>query len=60
VIRISKIEMLDEIEELDLVLEHYAITWGFKLPDGDEKTKHWNEWGLKKKRNVVVEEDDDE
>ncbi|KAJ3862700.1 hypothetical protein EV359DRAFT_83069 [Lentinula novae-zelandiae] len=26
--RISKLEMLDEIEELNLVLEHYAITWG--------------------------------
>jgi [phosphatase 2A protein]-leucine-carboxy methyltransferase len=57
VIRISKIEMLDEIEELDLVLEHYAVTWGFKLPDGDGETKHWNGWGLKK-RNVVVEDDD--
>jgi hypothetical protein len=42
-----------------LVLEHYAITWGFKRPDGDGEMKHWNEWGLKK-RSVVVEEDDDE
>ncbi|WVN86605.1 uncharacterized protein L203_101773 [Cryptococcus depauperatus CBS 7841] len=28
--RISKLEILDEIEELRLVLEHYVITWGTK------------------------------
>jgi len=22
------LEMLDEVEELDLVLDHYAVTWG--------------------------------
>ncbi|KAG8732448.1 carboxy methyl transferase for protein phosphatase 2A [Ceratobasidium sp. 423] len=27
--RISRLEHLDEIEELELVLEHYAITWGY-------------------------------
>lgn len=26
--RISKLEMLDEIEELELVLSHYAVSWG--------------------------------
>lgn len=26
--RISKLEFLDEIEELELVLSHYAISWG--------------------------------
>lgn len=26
--RVAKIEMIDEVEELNLVLEHYAITWG--------------------------------
>ncbi|ETW74838.1 hypothetical protein HETIRDRAFT_332300 [Heterobasidion irregulare TC 32-1] len=30
--RLSTLELLDEIEELDLVLAHYAITWGIKLP----------------------------
>lgn len=28
--RISKLEILDEIEELRLVLEHYVIAWGTK------------------------------
>ncbi|WVW82772.1 hypothetical protein I302_104783 [Kwoniella bestiolae CBS 10118] len=31
--RISKIEILDEIEELKLVLEHYVIAWGIKGDD---------------------------
>ena len=29
---LSTLELLDEIEELDLVLAHYAITWSIKLP----------------------------
>ncbi|KAF5393277.1 hypothetical protein D9757_000448 [Collybiopsis confluens] len=45
--RISKLEMLDEIEELDLVLEHYAITWGLSLTSSSMGT--WSEWGLVKR-----------
>ncbi len=42
--------MLDEIEELELVLAHYAITWGIKLPPkADELKARWREWGLRKK-----------
>ncbi|BGP18664.1 hypothetical protein JCM10213_002908 [Rhodosporidiobolus nylandii] len=26
--RVAKIEQIDEVEELNLVLEHYAVTWG--------------------------------
>lgn len=26
--RVGKIEMIDEVEELNLVLAHYAVTWG--------------------------------
>lgn len=26
--RIAGLEMLDEVEELELVLEHYGVTWG--------------------------------
>ncbi|GBE80746.1 Leucine carboxyl methyltransferase 1 [Sparassis crispa] len=45
--RISHLEMLDEIEELELVLEHYAITWGLKLPpDGSGLKAKWETWGL--------------
>ncbi|TIA68524.1 hypothetical protein E3P92_03731 [Wallemia ichthyophaga] len=28
--RISKLEILDEIEELSLILQHYSISWGMK------------------------------
>ena len=44
--------MLDEIEELELVLAHYAITWGAKLPPNatDLKAK-WASWGLRRKVN---------
>ncbi|KAI0776248.1 leucine carboxyl methyltransferase [Trametes elegans] len=48
--RISQLEMLDEIEELELVLAHYAISWGVKLPkNADELKARWLEWGLKRK-----------
>lgn len=32
--RVSKLENLDEVEELNLVLEHYAVTWGNVGEDG--------------------------
>ncbi|EMD33157.1 hypothetical protein CERSUDRAFT_118220 [Gelatoporia subvermispora B] len=45
--RISQLEMLDEIEELELVLEHYMIAWGIKLPQDKQTLKaKWNTWGL--------------
>lgn len=30
--RISKLEFLDEVEELELVLDHYCVAWGVKVP----------------------------
>ena len=33
--------MLDEIEELDLVLEHYVVAWGSKGLSGEGEA-----WGL--------------
>lgn len=48
--RISQLEMLDEIEELELVLAHYAITWGVKLPANSRDLKaRWADWGLSRK-----------
>jgi hypothetical protein len=44
--RIGKLEMLDEVEELDLVLEHYAVTWGVKLPSDGSTTAAWDRWGM--------------
>lgn len=43
--RISTLEFLDETEELDLVLDHYAISWGLYLPP--DHVGFWNHWGLK-------------
>ena len=46
---ISLLEMLDEVEELDLVLAHYAVTWGLKFPRDQQLSSpsKWIEWGLK-------------
>ncbi|KAL1756640.1 S-adenosyl-L-methionine-dependent methyltransferase [Schizophyllum commune] len=53
--RISHLEMLDEIEELELVLAHYAITWGVRTPGPPSPA--WAGWGLKKRSQG--DEDDD-
>lgn len=46
--------MLDEIEELDLVLQHYAMTWGIKLPREVTILKaQWWEWGMGPIGNTV-------
>ena len=44
--RISKLEFLDETEELDLVLAHYAISWGLFVGNSDMNA-NWGHWGLK-------------
>lgn len=51
--RISHLEMLDEIEELELVLAHYAITWGVKLPrESAALQAKWADWGLRPVRTT--------
>ncbi|KAI0036129.1 leucine carboxyl methyltransferase [Vararia minispora EC-137] len=45
--RIARIEMLDEVEELELVLQHYAISWGIKL--SAKQANAWLEWGIAEK-----------
>lgn len=45
--RISDLELLDEVEELNLVLKHYAITWGAKIFMPVTKSGPWRQWGLK-------------
>ncbi|KAE9400674.1 leucine carboxyl methyltransferase [Gymnopus androsaceus JB14] len=55
--RIKRLEMLDEVEELDLVLEHYAITWGLSISgSGTDLQAHWRDWGLKKKERREEDE----
>jgi len=45
--RLSRLELLDELEELNLLLEHYAITWGAKTFMPTDKSSLWQQWGLK-------------
>jgi [phosphatase 2A protein]-leucine-carboxy methyltransferase len=52
--------MLDEVEELELVLDHYAISWGVKFPEG------WaleggagGAWGLIAKEQEQIGDDED-
>ena len=47
--------MLDEVEELDLVLGHYAITWGVKSFNGGFRA--FQQWGLHPKVPETSEED---
>ncbi|KAF9529715.1 S-adenosyl-L-methionine-dependent methyltransferase [Crepidotus variabilis] len=43
--RIAGLEFLDETEELDLVLDHYAISWGLFFVNNEIAVK-WGHWGL--------------
>ncbi|KAG6920218.1 hypothetical protein DXG01_004987 [Tephrocybe rancida] len=53
--RISALEMLDEVEELELVLEHYAVTWGLMVA---QRIDAWNGWGLGKFSTRYREEEE--
>jgi len=56
--RVSKLEMLDEVEELNLVLQHYAITWGVKIPDVEDGSKlkaEWVGWGLRPSLDIEAD-----
>ncbi|KAK7036429.1 carboxy methyl transferase for protein phosphatase 2A [Paramarasmius palmivorus] len=53
--RISRLEFLDEVEELDLVLDHYAITWGVSLPSS-APSEPWRGWALKQKQREEEED----
>ncbi|KAF9012542.1 S-adenosyl-L-methionine-dependent methyltransferase [Cyathus striatus] len=48
--RISTLEMLDEVEELELVLQHYAVSWGLFLTDPGASAV-WKDWGFKARNN---------
>ncbi|KAH9006183.1 leucine carboxyl methyltransferase [Lactarius hatsudake] len=47
--RLSRLEMLDEVEELELVLDHYAISWGVRFPENWLREGS-DVWGLRKRR----------
>jgi len=44
--RISSLEFLDETEELDLMLSHYAMSWGL-FSSKPELHQDWGNWGLR-------------
>lgn len=49
--RISTLEMLDEIEELELVLDHYVIAWGVKASaEHANKLVQLRDWRLVQQR----------
>jgi len=56
--RIAQLEMLDEVEELELVLDHYAISWGVRFPDENWVREGGDTWGLVRKDQVENEDDD--
>ena len=60
--RLSQLEMLDEVEELELVLDHYAVSWGVKFPEGwaREGGASSGEWGLVAKKQLENDEDVDD
>jgi [phosphatase 2A protein]-leucine-carboxy methyltransferase len=45
--------MLDEIEELELVLDHYVISWGVKVAGDNETRETYLGWGLKYQETTV-------
>jgi len=55
--RIATLEMLDEIEELELVLDHYVISWGVKVasdPEGNNDMRAaFLGWDLKFQESTV-------
>ena len=41
--RISRVEMLDEIEELNMLAKHYCVAWGWRdSPTGQSGV--WDNW----------------
>jgi hypothetical protein len=51
--RIAKLELVDEYEELDLVLAHYALAWGLKMDKSSDPSlqRDLGVWGLHKYSN---------
>jgi [phosphatase 2A protein]-leucine-carboxy methyltransferase len=56
--RLAQLEMLDEVEELELVLDHYAISWGVKFPDENWACEGGDAWGLVRKDQMGNQDDD--
>ena len=57
--RLSQLEMLDEVEELELVLDHYAISWGIRFPENWPREGS-GVWGLAMKDQIGSADDGDD
>ncbi|KAL6156749.1 carboxy methyl transferase for protein phosphatase 2A [Exserohilum turcicum] len=42
--RIAGLEFLDELEELDMLLKHYCVAWGWRDGEGDVFSKAWEDF----------------
>lgn len=49
---IAQLELVDEYEELELVLAHYALAWGAKVDDADGL---FTGWGLRPAEGTNVD-----
>lgn len=54
--RIAKLELVDEYEELDLVLAHYALAWGLKMDKSSDPSlqRDLGVWALHKYSNGEI------
>ncbi len=52
---IAKLELVDEYEELELVLAHYALAWGAKVDDRDSLSMSFTGWGLRPVERTLVD-----
>ncbi|GAA5991652.1 hypothetical protein JCM10908_001074 [Rhodotorula pacifica] len=52
--RVAKIEQIDEVEELNLVLDHYAVSWGNVSPcgPGEEEEVQQLGGGIRRRRQI--------
>jgi [phosphatase 2A protein]-leucine-carboxy methyltransferase len=57
--RLRQLEMLDEVEELELVLDHYAISWGVRIPENCSREGS-DVWRLVSKDQIEIEDDGDD
>jgi len=57
--QLSQLEMLDEVEELELVLDHYAISWGIRFPENWPREGS-GVWGLTTKDQIGSADDGDD
>ncbi|KAF2196069.1 leucine carboxyl methyltransferase 1 [Delitschia confertaspora ATCC 74209] len=56
--RVAALEMLDELEELELLLKHYCVTWGWRNGSGEGTQESAANKVFKRAWEDMVEQDD--